>query len=158
MHTITYTHGYPYLHMDIHSWIMCKSINDSNKIYQSYLTRLFSYVLSTIGYMKLHIMYLFQSEILTNVMTYILSYIDQMLTATVGPYWIHYGIWCWMDPYFHLLIHCILFKHWGQGWADCHEVLIGAVGCFKPFPASWPSLILLMQYLSGNHSLFNLIN
>ena len=35
--------------MDIHSWIMDKSIAESNKIYESYLTRLFSYVSSTIG-------------------------------------------------------------------------------------------------------------
>ena len=34
--------------MDIRSWIMDKSITESNKIYESYLTRLFSYVSSTI--------------------------------------------------------------------------------------------------------------
>ena len=35
--------------MDIHSWIMDKSITESNKIYESYLTRLFSYVSPTIA-------------------------------------------------------------------------------------------------------------
>ena len=35
--------------MDIHSWIMDKSITESNKINESYLTRLFLYVSSTIG-------------------------------------------------------------------------------------------------------------
>ena len=35
--------------MDIHSWIMDKSITESNKINLSYLTRLFTYVSSTIG-------------------------------------------------------------------------------------------------------------
>ena len=35
--------------MDIHSWIMDKSITESNKINESYLTRLFTYVSSTIG-------------------------------------------------------------------------------------------------------------
>ena len=39
--------------MDIRSWIMGKSITESNKIFESYLTRLFSYVSSTIGYPKL---------------------------------------------------------------------------------------------------------
>ena len=35
--------------MDIHSWIMDKSIIESNKINESYMTRLFTYVSSTIG-------------------------------------------------------------------------------------------------------------
>ena len=35
--------------MDIHSWIMDKSITESNKINESYLTHLFTYVSSTIG-------------------------------------------------------------------------------------------------------------
>ena len=35
--------------MDIHSWIMDKSITESNKIDYIYLTRLFTYVSSTIG-------------------------------------------------------------------------------------------------------------
>ena len=39
--------------MDIHSWIMDKSITESNKIKESYLTRLFSYVSSKIGKLKL---------------------------------------------------------------------------------------------------------
>ena len=41
--------------MDIHSWIMdlYKSITESNKIYKSYFTRLFSYISSSIGWSKL---------------------------------------------------------------------------------------------------------
>ena len=35
--------------MDIHSWIVDKSITESNKINQRYFTRLFTYVSSTIG-------------------------------------------------------------------------------------------------------------
>ena len=38
--------------MHIHSWIMGKAIAESGKIYESYLTRLFPYVLSTISYLK----------------------------------------------------------------------------------------------------------
>ena len=41
--------------MDIHSWIMDKSITESKEVYKSYLTRLFSYVSSTIGYPKLRL-------------------------------------------------------------------------------------------------------
>ena len=42
--------------MDIHSWIIGKSITKSKKIYESYLTRLFSYISSKIAYPKLRIM------------------------------------------------------------------------------------------------------
>ena len=48
--------------MDIHSWIMDKSITESNQIYESYLTLLFSYVSPTI-----RVMYLFRYEIMKNV-------------------------------------------------------------------------------------------
>ena len=54
--------------MDIYSWIMGKSITESNKIYEIYLIRLFPYFSSTIGHPKLRIMYLFQSEVMKNVM------------------------------------------------------------------------------------------
>ena len=50
--------------MEILSWIMGKSITESNNIYESYLTHLFSFVSSAIGYPKLHIMYLFRPEIM----------------------------------------------------------------------------------------------
>ena len=43
------------------------------------------HVSSTIGYTEVCIMYLFRSEVMKNVMMYILSYIDQSLTRTVGP-------------------------------------------------------------------------
>ena len=60
---------YPY--MDIHSWMVGKSMTESNKIYESYLTGLFSHVSSTIGHPKMRIMYLFRSEIMKNVMIWI---------------------------------------------------------------------------------------
>ena len=63
--------------MDIHSWIMSKSITESNKINESYSTRLFSYVSSTVSNPKLRIMYLFPSEMI--------SHTDQSLTITAGP-------------------------------------------------------------------------
>ena len=46
---------------------MDKSITQSNEICGSYLTGLFSFVSSTIGYPKLCVMYLCRSEILNNV-------------------------------------------------------------------------------------------
>ena len=63
--------------MDIHSWIMSKSITESNKINESYSTRLFSYVSSTVSNPKLRIMYLFPSEMI--------SHTDQSLAITAGP-------------------------------------------------------------------------
>ena len=45
---------------------MGKSI--TNKIYETYLTRLFSYISSKIGYPKLSIKCLFRTEIMKNIM------------------------------------------------------------------------------------------
>ena len=48
---------------------------------------------------------------------------------------------CWplsgplFSPPNPLYSHCILL--WGQGWPDRRKVLIGAVGSFRQFPASW---------------------
>ena len=46
-------HNKIYTYLDIRSWIRGKSITESNKIYESYLIRLFSYISSTICYPKL---------------------------------------------------------------------------------------------------------
>ena len=53
--------------MDIHSWIMDKSVTESNKINLSYLTRLF-WCLVDNRLAEIMLLYLFRYEIMKNVM------------------------------------------------------------------------------------------